>query len=165
MECVAALHTDTVFQEDTHACRKVSSALVQPPTLERQHEIQLSVQKRGHIWSGRPRQLLLGKCCADLADLVLATKSYYQPNRSAFWALGPRRTSRRPPATRDTRSSARCSGRGEKQLEEQHPPRVKNFTGKISVKAGGSHNASLAATKQSTIGVQRWRRASLRTHA
>ena len=101
-------------------------------------------------------------CWASVALIwliALATKSYHQPNRRAFWALGPRRTSRRPPATRDTTSSARRSGRAEKQLEEQHSPRVKNFTGKISVEAGGSHHASLVATKQSTIGVQRWRRA------
>ena len=35
MECVAALHTNTIFQEHTHACRKVSSALVRPPSVER----------------------------------------------------------------------------------------------------------------------------------
>ena len=52
----------------THACRKVSSALVLPPSLERQHEIQMSVKKRGHFRSGRSRLLLLGECCADLAD-------------------------------------------------------------------------------------------------
>ena len=78
----------------------VNSAFIRPPSLERRHEIQLSVEKRNHLRSGRPRRPLLGKCCADLAE-------------SCFWAPGPR----------CNKSSSTCHTQNQIECQTQRPRR------------------------------------------
>ena len=87
---------------NTRSLRKwvVSSAFIRPPSLERQHEIQLSVQKRNRLRSSRSRRPLLGKCCADLAE-------------SCFWAPGPR----------CNKSSSTCHTQNQIECQTQRPRR------------------------------------------
>ena len=96
-------------QELTHVRRKAGPVLVWSLNLGGQH---------GHHACRFRREASFGAadigdpCWASVALIwltsYLATWNCYQPNRHAFWALGPRCTSRHPPAQHATPANRNC---------------------------------------------------------